>query len=73
MPLTNFQEALKQLGSNDIERGKVIGVSERTVRLWREKEPRIIQILGSTSVLAQALAKDAGLYNAPTNSAQTPS
>lgn len=59
MPLIHFQETLKQLGSDDIERGKIIGVSERTVRLWRAQEPRIIQIIAAHPALAQALAKDA--------------
>ncbi len=61
MPLTNFQETLKQLGSDDVERGKAIGVAERTIRLWRAREPRIIQIIASNPALAQALAKDAEL------------
>lgn len=59
MPLTNFQEMLRQLGPDDAERGKVLGVSERTVRLWRAKEPRIIRIIASNPDLASALAKDA--------------
>jgi len=59
MQLSNFQEMLKQLGSDDIERGKALGVAERTVRLWRAKEPRIIQIIASNPALARALAKDA--------------
>jgi hypothetical protein len=58
MSLIHFQEALKRLGSDDIERGKVIGVSERTIRLWRAQEPRIIQIIASHPALAQALVKD---------------
>ena len=61
MPLVNFQEAVKQLGPNDIERGQVIGVSERTVRLWRAKELRILQIIVAHPELAHALAKDAGI------------
>lgn len=59
MALVNFQEVLKQLGSDDVERGKALGVAERTIRLWRAKEPRIIQIIASNPALAQALAKDA--------------
>ena len=59
MQLSNFQETLKQLGSDDIERGKALGVAERTVRLWRAKEPRIIQIIAANPALAQALVKDA--------------
>lgn len=62
MPLTHFQETLKQLGSDDVERGKVIGVAERTVRLWRAKEPRIIQIIAANPALARALLKDAELF-----------
>ncbi len=59
MPLSNFQETLKQLGNDDVERGKALGVAERTIRLWRAKEPRIIKIIASNPALAQALAKDA--------------
>ena len=62
MPLTHFQETLKQLGSDDVERGKVIGVAERTVRLWRAKEPRIIHIIAANPALARALLKDAELF-----------
>lgn len=59
MQLTNFQEILKQLGSNDIERARVLGVTERTVRLWRKNEPRIIRLIASRPDLARALAQDA--------------
>jgi len=71
MPLTNFQETLKRLGSDDIERGKVLGISERTVRLWRAKEPHIIQVLASNPALAHALAKDAELYRKTTENLET--
>lgn len=71
MLLTNFQETLKQLGSDDSERGKAIGVSERTIRLWKAKEPRIIQILASNPALARALAKDAELCQKMEESLQT--
>lgn len=59
MELTHFQEALKQLGSNDDMRGKAIGVDDRTIRFWRAKEPRIIRLIATNPKLARALAKDA--------------
>lgn len=71
MPLTNFQETLRQLGSDDVERGKAIGVAERTIRLWRAREPRIIQIIASHPALAHALAKDAELSLEPSAEAKT--
>lgn len=73
MPLMNFQETLKHLGSDDTERGKVIGVSERTIRLWKAREPRIIQILASNLLLAQALLKDAELSQKTADDVQIPS
>lgn len=71
MPLTHFQETLKQLGSDDTERGKALGVSERTIRLWKAKEPRIIQILASNPTLARALARDAEIYKEADENPQT--
>lgn len=59
MRLLEFQETLDRLGPNDAERAKVLGVSERTIRLWKAKAPRIIQIIATNPALAQALAKDA--------------
>lgn len=70
MLLANFQEALKRLGPNDAERGQVIGISERTVRLWRAKDLRILQIIAAHPELAHALAKDAGVCCNPTDPAQ---
>ena len=70
MLLSNFQETLKQLGSDDAERGKVLGVSERTVRLWKAREPRIIQILASNPALARALARDAEVCQSDTGELQ---
>jgi hypothetical protein len=69
MHLSKFQEVLRQLGANDIERAKVLGVSERTVRLWREQEPRIIRIIAAHPVLAHALAEDATQNTEPTKTA----
>lgn len=71
MSLANFQETLKQLGADDIERGKAIGVSERTIRLWKAKEPRIIQLLASNLPLVQALLRDAELSRKSTESVRT--
>jgi hypothetical protein len=59
MQLTNFQEALKNLGANDDERGRAIGVDDRTIRWWRAREPRILRIIASHPALAQALVADA--------------
>lgn len=59
MHLPNFQEALKNLGANDDERARVLGVDDRTIRWWRAREPRIIRILASHPTLAAALAEDA--------------
>lgn len=59
MQLTNFQEALKNLGANDDERGRAIGVDDRTIRWWRAREPRILRIIAANPVLAQALVADA--------------
>lgn len=73
MSLASFQETLKQLGPDDVARAKILGVSERTVRLWRAKEPRIIRIIAANPALAHALAKDAGVCCDPTDSAQTAS
>lgn len=70
MPLVNFQETLKQLGSDDFERGKALGVSERTIRLWRAKEPRIIRLIVANLALARALAEDAETCNRPSGEPQ---
>lgn len=70
MSLTNFQETLRQLGPDDAKRGEILGVSERTIRLWRAKEPRIIHIIASNPALARALAEDAERYRAGTDSPQ---
>lgn len=59
MQLAHFQEALRQLGTDDIERAKLIGVSERTARNWRIKTPRIIRILAKHPELLSALVADA--------------
>lgn len=71
MSLVNFQETLQQLGSDDEERGKALGVAERTIRLWRAKEPRIIRIIAANPALAQALAKDAAASLEAVNSPKT--
>lgn len=59
MQLTNFQEALKNLGANDDERGRALGVDDRTIRWWRAREPRILRIIAANPALAQALVADA--------------
>ena len=66
MQLSHFHDVLKKLGTNDIERGRVLGIDDRTVRLWRAQVPRIIRILASNPALAQALAKDAELLESGT-------
>jgi hypothetical protein len=59
MQLTHFQEALRNLGPNDDERARALGVDDRTIRGWRAKEPRIIRILASRPELVRALIRDA--------------
>lgn len=59
MQLVHFQEALRNLGANDEERARALGVDDRTIRFWRAREPRIIRILASSPDLVRALVKDA--------------
>lgn len=59
MQLAHFQAALKNLGSDNDERATALGVSERTLRLWRAKEPRIIHIIVRHPDLVRALVEDA--------------
>jgi hypothetical protein len=61
MQLPHFYSVLRGLGSNDNERGRALGIDDRTVRLWRAQVPRIIRILASNPDLVRALAKDAEL------------
>ncbi len=59
MQLPHFQTALTNLGSDNDERANVLGVSEKTLRLWKARAPRILRIIARNPSLADALAKDA--------------
>lgn len=59
MQLPHFQAALKNLGNDNDERAAALGVSERTFRLWRDKAPRILQIVARHPMLVKALIEDA--------------
>ena len=59
--LTNFREAIRQLGSNEEERAAVLGITTRQLRSWRNsgKFPSILTRLVYIPELARAIARDA--------------
>lgn len=60
MKFPAFYESIMGLGSNDTERAKVLGISERSLQSWRAgKLPKnVARMLKRPSVL-QALVEDA--------------
>lgn len=61
----NFKAALIELGTTDEERAKTLGVSVPTLKNWKRRPPRVLQIVGRQPNLIRALERD---YQAPSPS-----
>jgi hypothetical protein len=57
--LTNFQQAIKALGKNDIERAAALGIPRRTLLEYKAgRLPQAIMRFGQKPMLLLALAVD---------------
>lgn len=60
MQLVNFLAAIDRLGTTEAERAKKLGISERSLRYWKNRAlPRLIRTIAENEELAAALAADA--------------
>lgn len=55
----NFWAAVDRLAKTDVEKAKALGISERTLRGWKQRLPIQLERIIAMPDVAEALAQDA--------------
>jgi hypothetical protein len=59
MKLIHFWTAVNKLAETEAKKAELLGIDERTLRLWKHRLPRTLQRIMAHPELIEALARDA--------------